>query len=312
MKAFILDPLWTKLVDSKLEQQLTETGADITIITEVKPLAEISELFAGDEERVLCLNPDYVGWKLTNDDYKDIPQLKAILTASTGFEWIERDIANERNIPICNIKDFSTQAVAEWAITMMLNLARQTPRLMKDGFPLDFDGDFMKYRGMQIKGKIAGIIGLGNIGSAIAERAVGLGMEVIYWSRSPKESQYKQVELAELMVGADVIFPAVAKNNETLGLITEDLVRMMKPSSILVDIAHGLFNEQVPLDMVKNGNLFGYGFEAKPATFNEYEGNVWAAPAYAWVTFDSMYNSEVKLVENIAGAVEGKFLNRVN
>lgn len=312
MKAFIFDPLWPKLVDQELEQQLAESGADITIVTEIKPLSETPELFSGDEERVLCLNPDYVCWKLANEDYKDIPNLKGIFTASTGFEWIEKDIANERNIPICNIKDFSTQAVAEWAITMMLNLARQTPRLIKDGFPLDFDADFEKYRGTQIRGKVAGIIGLGNIGSAIAERAAGLGMEVVYWSRSPKESSYKQVELDELMKNADVVFPAVAKNSETLDLISEELVRTMKPSAILVDIAHGLFDDQIALDMIKNNKLFGYGFEAKPATFSEYEGNVWAAPAYAWVTFESMYNSEVKLVENIISAAKGEFPNRVN
>lgn len=312
MKVFIFDPLWAKLVDKKLEDQLAKSDAEINIITDVKPLNETAELFMGDEDRILCLNPDYVGWKLTNEDYRNIPNLKAILTASTGFEWIERDIADERNIPICNIKDFSTQAVAEWSIMMMLNLARQTPRLIKDGFPLDFDADFEKYQGMQIKGKTAGIIGLGNIGSVIAERAAGLGMNVVYWSKSSVDSVYSKVELDELMSTADVIFPALAKNSETLGLINEGLIRSMKSTAILVDIAHGLFNEEITLDMVKTDKLFGYGFEATPGTFNKYEGNVWAAPAYAWVTFESMYNSEAKLVENIASAVDNKFPNRVN
>jgi lactate dehydrogenase-like 2-hydroxyacid dehydrogenase len=312
MKAFIFDPLWPKLVDKKLEQQLDKCGVDITIITDVKSLSETPELFEGEEERLLCINPDYVGWKLRSDDYKDIPNLKAILIAATSYEWVESDIADKHNIPICNIRNFSTQAVAEWAIMMMLNLARQTPRLINDNFPLDYDTDFMKYRGTQLKGKTAGIIGLGHNGAAIAERCAGLGMNVVYWSRSLKNDAYRYVELDELIKTADVIFPAFAKNEETNTLITEASLGGIKPSAIIIDIVE-LDEARAPiLDMVKTGKLFGYGFEAKPAAFNEYEGNVWAAPAYGWVTFESMYNSETKLVENIVNAAKNAFPNRIN
>ncbi len=312
MKVFIFDPIWSKLVDEKLEKQLAQSNAEITVINDIKPLSETAELFAGNEERLLCLNPDYIGWKLTNKDYANIPNLKAILVASTAFGYIEQDIANKRGIPICNIKNFSTQAVAEWAITMMLNLARQTPRLIKDNFPLDFDADFMKYRGIQMKGKTAAIIGLGHNGSAITERCAGLGMDVIYWSRSSTNNSYKRVELDELFSTADVIFPAYAKNDETNALITDELLAKVKPSAIIVDIIELEYKMTEIIDMVKTGKLFGYGFEAKPAKFNDYEGNVWAAPAYGWVTYESMYNSEVKLVENIVSASKGKFPNKVN
>lgn len=312
MKAFIFDPLWPKLVDVQLEQHLADNGIDIVVVTDIKPLSETKELFDGEDERLLCLNPDYVGWKLKNEDYQDIPNLRAIITGSTSFEWIEREVASERNIPVCNIKNFSTQAVAEWAITMMLNLARQTPRLIKDGFPLDFDADFMKYRGVQTKGKTAGIIGLGHNGSAIAQRCAGLGMDVVYWSRTSRNDAYRYVELDELMSKADVIFPAFAKNDESLSLITDGRLQSMKSSAIVVDVIEMLHDNTVLLDMVKTGKLFGYGFEAKPETFKQYEGNVWAAPAYAWVTYESMYNCEVKLVENIVSASKGEFPNRVN
>lgn len=312
MKAFIFDPLWPKLVDEKLERQLDESGVDVTVVTDVKSLSETPELFEGEEERLLCLNPDYVGWKLKSDDYKDIPNLKGIFPVSTSFEWIESDVAHERNIPICNITNFSSQAVAEWAIMMMLNLARQTPRLIKDGFPLDYDADFMKYRGAQIKGKTAGIIGLGHNGTAIAEHCAGLGMNVVYCSRSSRNDAYQYTELDELMKTADVIFPAFAKNEESNALLTEELLVNVKPSAIIVDIVELDEVRATILDMVKAGELFGYGFEAKPAAFSEYEGNVWAAPAYAWVTFESMYNGEMKLVENIVNAVKNDFPNRVN
>lgn len=312
MKAFIFDPLWDSLVTQELLSKFTENDISICVVKDIAPFSDCKELFEGDEDRVLCLNPDYVSWKLTNNDYKDIPNLKAILTASTGFDWIEQDIANERNIPICNIRNFSTQAVSEWAVMMMLNLARQTPRLIKDGFPLDYADDFMKYRGVQLRGKTAGIIGLGHIGNAIAEACKGLGMNVMYWSKSSSNEAYKSVTLDELFSTADVIFPTVAKNEDTLQLITDSHLASMKKSAILVDIAHGLFDQNKVAAKVAQGDLFGYGFEGKPNEFSNFDGNVWAAPAYAWTTYESMYNALVLLSDNIVAVSKNEYPNRVN
>lgn len=312
MKAFIFDPLWDELVTDELKRQLQDSGVDVVITKQPAPLSDCKALFEGDDERILCINPDYVGWKLSADDYKDIPNLKAILGAATSFSWIDTSYADEKKIPICNIRNFSTEAVAEWAVTMMFNLARQTPRLIRDGFPLDFDKDFMKYRGIELHGKTAGIIGMGHIGRAIADRCNGLGMKVIFWSRSPKEALYSSVSLERLMSEADVIFPAMALNDETKIILTDDLIQSMKSSAIFVSIVHELFNQDLLLEMIKSSKLFGFGFEAEPKTFNNFEGNVWAAPAYGWTTDGSMHNSMVKWVENMMNASKNSFPNKVN
>jgi len=312
MKAFIFDPIWDELITNELEQKLS--GAKITpvVTKEIRPLRECEALFTGTEPRLLALNPDYVGWKVPASDYQDIPNLRAILGAATSFSWIDTSVASKKNIPVCNIRNFSTEAVAEWALTMCHTLARQVPRLIKDGFPLDYDKDFMKYRGVELHGKTAGVVGLGHIGSAIAKRCAGLGMRVAYWSRSPKETAYARLELPELFRTADVIFPTIADNADSKTLISNDLLRSMKRSAILVSIVHGLFDEHLVLDMVRSDSLFGYGFEAKPNTFGEYHGNVWAAPAYGWVTDGSMKNSMSAWVENIVLAAKGLFPNRIN
>lgn len=312
MKAFIFDPLWDELITDDLLEKLKSSGLELVITKAIAPLSDCKELFDGDEERILCLNPDYVSWKLLADDYKGIPNLKAILGAATSFSWVDMSYAGSHQIPVCNIRNFSTEAVAEWAITMMFNLARQTPRLIKDGFPLDFDKDFMKYRGVELYGKKAGIVGLGTIGSAIAKRCTGLGMNVLYWSKSPKTNNYQFKELAELFASSDIIFPTMALNDETKKLITPELLKSMKPSAMFISVVHDLFDEQLVLDMVKSSKLFGFGFEASPASFNQYEGNVWAAPAYAWVTDGSMNNSMTKWVENMIDAAQSKFPNKVN
>jgi lactate dehydrogenase-like 2-hydroxyacid dehydrogenase len=172
--------------------------------------------------------------------------------------------------------------------------------------------DFIKYRGVQLKGKTAGILGLGNIGGAIAEACKGLGMNVVYWSRSSTNESYKKVALAELIATADVIFPATAKTPETLALITDEHIDSMKKSAILVDIAHGLFNREKIIGMVARGDLFGYGFEGAPNEFTKLQGNVWAAPAYAWATFESMRDSMERWVDNMICATRNEFPMRVN
>lgn len=259
----------------------------------------------------MCVNPDYVGWNLASEDYQNIPNLKAICGAATSFSWIDAAYASENNIAICNVRNFSTQAVAEWAITMLLNVARQVPRLIKDDFPLDFDKDFMKYRGVELKGKTAAIVGLGHNGVAIAERLRGLGLSVTYWSKNARNSEYEYRELADIFENADVIVPAFAHNKETDSLITDELLDKLKPSVIIVDIVE-LENKDKIIELVKNGKIFGYGFEAKPGSFDQYEGNVWAAPAYGWVTDGSMNNVMTKWVENIVSAAKGEFPNRIN
>ncbi|MGH7157566.1 MAG: 2-hydroxyacid dehydrogenase [Candidatus Saccharimonadales bacterium] len=311
MKAFVFDPLWNTLITDELKAQIASSGLEVIVTTDIAPLSANKELFDGSDERILCINPDYVSWKLSADDYKDIPNLKGIFGSATSFSWIDASYANANNIPICNIRNFSTQAVAEWAITMLFNLARQTPRLIKDGFPLDFDKDFMKYRGIELRGKTAGIVGLGHNGEAIAERLKGLGLNVVYWSKNTRNDNYKYSELEDIFTNADVIIPTFAHNEETDAIITDELLGKTKPSAIVVDIIE-LENKDKIIEMVKDGKLFGYGFEAKPKSFAEYEGNIWSVPAYAWVTDGSMNNSMTKLVENMVNAVSGNFPNRVN
>lgn len=311
MKAFIFDPIWDTLVTDELLGRLHSAGIVPVIIRQPAPLAACAELFEGEEPRLLAINPDYVGWKLTAADYRDIPNLRGIFGAATSYGWIDRSHADQHGIPVCNIRNFSTQAVAEWAITMMMNLARQIPRLIKAGFPLDFDQDFMRYRGIELRGKTAGIIGLGHIGRAIAERCAGLGMKVLYWSRTPKETPWQGATLADIFRGADVVFPTLADTPAARGLITPELLGSMKGSALLVSIVHGIFDEALVIDMVKRGALFGFGFEAKAASFAAYEGNVWAAPAYAWATDGAMNNSMAAWVQNMVEAAAGRFPNRV-
>lgn len=312
MKTFIFDPLWDDIVEDVHLNRLDDPGIEKFIIKEIAPLNYCKELFEGTEERIICINPDYVSWKLSADDYKNIPNLKAILIASTSYSWIDTSYADDKNIPIINIKNFSSQSVAEWAVMMVLSLARQTPRLIKDGFPLDYDNDYMGYRGIELKGKVVGIAGLGNIGKCVASLCEGLGMKVIYWSRSTRDDRYQYVELQQMFKEADVVIPTIAHIKETENIITEDMLDSIKKSAIVVSVVEKMFRYDKLISKVEKGELFGFGFEDKPKAFGNYKGNVWAAPAYGWATKECMSNSMTKLVDNIIDANNGSFPNRVN
>ncbi len=311
MKVFIFDPLWNDLITEDLQGKLRDSDIELIVTTKIAPIIDNAALFEGDDERIICVNPDYVNWKLKSDDYKNIPNLKAILGAATSFSWIDASYANDNGITIANVRSFSTQAVAEWAIAMLFNVSRQVPRLIKDGFPLDFDKDFMKYRGLELHGKTAAIIGLGHNGIAIAERLKGLGLNIVYWSKNTRNNEYKFSELDDIFETADVIVPAFAHNDETDALITDELLAKLKPSAIIIDIIE-LKNKDKVIELVKEGKIFGFGFEAKPNSFDNYEGNVWAAPAYAWVTDGSMNNMMTKWVDNMIDAASDRFPNKIN
>ncbi len=113
---------------------------------------------------------------------------------------------------VTNLRGFSSIAVAEWATFMTLAVSRRLPIVIKDNWHLDYE----KHRGFELRGKTAGVIGMGRIATAIAENMAGLGLNVQYWSRSSRDDRFQYVELAELIHTSDVILPAIATNDEKI------------------------------------------------------------------------------------------------
>lgn len=312
MKVYVYDPLWPTLITPQLEKDLRAAGAEVVVTTTGSELAECPAFFNDAGEKILAVNPDYVGWSLKAEKFDKAQGLRAIITQSTSFGWIDTAYADQNGIAVVNIRNFSTDGVAEWAVMMAMNVARRIPLLIKNGFPLNFGDDFQKYQGANLRGKKAGIIGLGNIGQAVAQRCAGLGMDVCYWNRTTKNTAYTPTSLDDLFKTCDFVFPCMADIDETHGIITDAMLNQMKPTASFVSIVHKYYNHDLLLQRVKDGQLFGYGFEADPEAFNNYEGNVWAAPAYAWCTDGSMRASMDMFVQAIIDAVKGTYPNIVN
>lgn len=206
------------------------------------------------------------------------------------------------------MRGFSKIAVAEWATMMVFALARKLPTIIKD----EWNQDYSKHQGIELRGKTAGIIGLGNIGRSLAENMAGLGMKVQYWSKNTRDDRFEFTEIEELLKTSDVIIPTVAQNEETQGMITDEMLRSMKKTAIFASVIHNVYNHDLLLQMVADGNLYGYGFEESKPTMNKHQGNVWAGPEFAWCTEDSMRKNAKQWIEGIIKATNGNFTNQVN
>jgi len=114
---------------------------------------------------------------------ESLPSLKGICLSTTSFGWIDLDYCKKRNLPVSNIPGYAKEAVAEHALALLLCLAKKIiffdRKIQKGQFELEMSSD--------LKGKTMGVIGLGNIGSRVAEMALGIGMKVIAYDRSQKQ-----------------------------------------------------------------------------------------------------------------------------
>lgn len=307
MKIFILSPNYDTLFNHEQKKTL-EIAGDLFVQKEVVPIDQVKELMTGNEDRMLAIDPDFCDWKVPNEIVEKIPHLKAVVLQTTSFSWIDVDFAKSRNIPVVNLRGFSSIAVAEWATMMALCLARKLPVVIKDGW----EQDYTKHQGIELRGKTAGVIGLGDIGTAIAENCQGLGMKVQYWSKNTKDERFHTVDLATLMKTSDLILPAVAQNEETKGLITDEMLSSMKANAIFVSIVHHVYNHELLLKMAEEGKIYGYGFEVGKPEFGNHKGNVWAGAELAWCTEDSMRKNAKCWLEAIINAAKSEYPTRVN
>jgi phosphoglycerate dehydrogenase-like enzyme len=309
MKIIVLSPNIDKLFGPDLLAQVKAAG-ELVVVRDTKPLSEVAELYEGDEPRLLAIDPDFCDWQVPNEVIDKVPNLQAICLQTTSFSWVDVEYAKQKDIPVMDLRGFSSIAVAEWVVFMTLAVARKLPIVVRDEWKLDYE----RHQGLELRGKTAGVIGLGNIGTAIAENFAGLGMKVQYWSKHSEDERFTKVPLDELMRTSDAIVPALAINEGTKGLLTDDMLRSLKPTALLVSILDpgAVYNHALLLELAAGGKVGGYAFEDEKGPFGKYDGNVWNGPALGWCTQESMTKNAKQWVESIVLAAKGEYPTRVN
>ncbi|EKD67987.1 MAG: D-isomer specific 2-hydroxyacid dehydrogenase NAD-binding protein [uncultured bacterium] len=307
MNIFILNPNYHKLASKQFQTKLRGVG-NVTVFSKPASLQSLSPLWKGAEPCIIALDPDFCDWKAP-DELFSVPHLKAICLQSTSFSWINTEIAKKRHIPIIHLINWSTESVAEWAMMLAFNLARRVPIMAQN----NWKEEYVTQQGIELAGKTIGIIGLGHIGTRIAEIAKGIGMNVQYWSRKSRDQRFLYMSLPKLIKTSDVLVPAMSQNTQTQGILSDKLLSMIKPSAMFISIVHNIYNHDLLINMVKHNKIFGYAFEENGGgTFNKYKGNIWAGPANAWVTKESEQRNIEQWVKTICDAAKGKFPQQVN
>ena len=297
----------TSLLDKQVE--MLESLGDVIYMEELFTLDDALYL-SDDDEKILAIDPDFYNWNLTNEHIDKIKNLKGICLDTTSFSWVDLDYCAKKGIPVTNVPKYSTDAVAEYAVFMMMALAKKLPLQLKNDFKCDYSNQYMM---SNIACKKVGVIGLGNIGTAIAEMCNNMGMKVSYWSARSRNDKFKYMELDKLFRESDFIFPVFLSNDETRKIITDELINSMKDSASFVSIVHDdLYNHNLILDKVSSGELYGYAFEENDSDIKSFKGNVFVTSQYAWYTKEAMDNLTVIWLDSIKGVAKGKYVNKVN
>ncbi|MCP3966493.1 MAG: hydroxyacid dehydrogenase [Lentisphaerae bacterium] len=232
MKVLIADKLSDKAI-----AELKKMGAEITF--EPSLGAEDLPQHVSDTEILIVRST-----KVKAETIKAAPMLSLIIRAGAGVNTIDLEAAGERAIHVANCPGKNTDAVAELAIGLMIAADRRIVDAscdLRSGYWRK--KEYGKARGL--KGRTLGIIGLGSIGKAVCDRAKGLQMNVVAWSRSLTDDKAKAMGISRaefpLTVAetSDVVCLHLAANAETKHMINDEFLSRMKDGAILVNAARG-------------------------------------------------------------------------
>jgi len=205
----------------------------------------------------------FVGDVVDREVLSNAVNLKIVSTVSVGYDHIDVAEARRRGIVVANTPEVLVDATADLAVGLLLALARRIvegDRLIREGKAYDVWGALM---GSDIRGKRAGIVGLGNLGAAIARRLLAFGAEVVYWSRTRKPQVefalgIKYLPLEELLATSDFVVVSVALTPDTRHLMNWERLSRMKRGAYLVNVSRGpVVDTEALLRALREGVLAG-------------------------------------------------------
>ncbi len=243
---------------------LKNAGLDIEIFPHNR-IPKKEEIIAGvrDADALISLLTD----KIDREIIDSAPKLKVIGNYAVGYNNIDVEYAKKKGIIVTNTPGVLTDATADLTFALILAAARRVvegDKFMRQG---KFNGWApMLMLGKDVWGATIGIIGAGRIGQAVARRAKGFNMRILYYSRTRKEEMdglgAKFVSLEELLRESNIITLHVPLTSDTRHLIDYKEFELMKEGAILINTARGeVVNEEAMLKALKSGKLFAAGLD---------------------------------------------------
>ncbi|OKI12431.1 hydroxyacid dehydrogenase [Nocardiopsis sp. TSRI0078] len=190
-----------------------------------------------------------------------LPELELVVATTTAVEYVDLDHCRERGVVVCNTADYTGDAVAEHAVALMTAVAKNIVPVHERVH----GGDMLcaGQESMELSGKVAGIVGMGHIGSGVARMVRGLGMEVLHVNRSPRRVEGSTpVEMTKLLSVSDAVFLTLPLNAGSRRLLGERELSLMKPSAVLVSISpDGVLDSDALAEALQEGRILGAGLD---------------------------------------------------
>jgi D-3-phosphoglycerate dehydrogenase len=260
--------------------------------------------------------------KITADVIKAAKNLKVVGRAGIGVDNVDIPAATAAGVIVMNTPFGNSITTAEHAISLMLALARELPAANASTQAGKWEKN--RFMGVEITGKVLGLIGAGNIGSIVADRAKGLKMRVIAYdpylsAERAADMGVEKVELNDLLARADFVTLHVPMTPETKNIISADAMQKMKKGARLINCARGgLVDEAALKAAIDSGHIAGAAldvFEEEPAKSNILFGNekVVATPHLGASTTEAQENVALQVAEQISDyLLTGAITNALN
>jgi D-3-phosphoglycerate dehydrogenase len=254
--------------------------------------------------------------KVTKDVIQASKRLKLVGRAGVGVDNIDLQAATEAGVLVINSPEGNTASAAEHAVALLFALARQVPTAdasMKQG-----KWDRNKFLGCELFNKTLGLVGLGKVGSRVAQAAQAVGMKVIGYdplisAERAQQLNIQSVPLEEIWQRSDFISLHTPKTRETANMINDTVLAMMKPGARIINAARGgIIDEAALAKAIKEGKLAGAAldvFDSEPPDPNSpllsLGDKVVLTPHLGASTFEAQYNVAIDLAEQIRDYMTG-------
>ncbi len=256
-----------------------------------------------------------------------LPELKYIGVMATGFNVVDVAEATRRGIVVTNVPAYSTDSVAQLTIAHLLNICWQPQHYTDEAHDLKWTNcgsyAYFNTRLIELAGKQLGVVGMGNIGSAVARIAQAMNMRVMaLTSKSPDELPagiLKADNIEHLLRTSDVLTLHCPLNADTTGMINAERLAMMKQGSIVLNLARGaLIVEQDLADALNSGHLYAAAIDCTavepPAADHPLltARNCYITPHIGWTSYEARVRLMDVITQNVAAYLAGNPVNVVN
>ena len=310
------------LVSDKLSETAVQIFRDRGIDVDFDPS------IGKDKDKLLAVIDQYDGLairsatKATEKIINAATNLKVIGRAGIGVDNIDRAAASKKGVIVMNTPFGNMITTAEHAIAMMFAVARQIPEASASTHAGKWEKS--NFMGVELTGKTLGVIGAGNIGGIVCERALGLKMKVVAYDPFLSEERaeklgVQKVELDDLLARADFITLHVPKTEQTSNILNAEAIAKMKPGVRVINCARGgLVDEAALAQALKSGHVAGAAFdvfEVEPATDSPLFNlpNVVCTPHLGAATTEAQENVAVQVAEQMSDyLMTGAVTNALN